>query len=63
MHKMVVRLGVPKLGIITYVCDLDVEGDRQALDMNIANGCSLLSMQPYPELKHLQDLIKLSKFD
>jgi hypothetical protein len=31
--------------------------------MNVANGCSILSMFPYPELKYLQDKLMLTKFD
>jgi len=39
-----VRLGVPKLGVITEIYNFDDVGDCSALDMNVANGCSILSM-------------------
>lgn len=39
-------LGVPRLGILTEYYDFDDEVDKETLDLNIANGCSLLSFKP-----------------
>lgn len=37
-----VTLGVPGLGIVKEIYDLDNPGDCQAWDTNVANGCSTL---------------------
>lgn len=47
MRMMEAVLGVPKLGITTETYDFDNPGDCEALDLNIANGCSLLILRAF----------------
>lgn len=43
MRWRVVVLGVPKLGIIKELYDLDDPASVSALDQTVANGCTLLN--------------------
>lgn len=45
-----VTLGIPKLGIIKEIYNMDDPGDCQAWDTNVANGCSTLIIK---QLGHL----------
>jgi hypothetical protein len=58
---MRIRLGVPKLGITTEWIDFDEPGDRQALDMNVANGCSILNMREATLEERIQRIFEKSK--
>ncbi len=38
-------LGVPNLGVLKYEIDINKDGDCEALDKNIADGCYLLRFE------------------
>lgn len=48
-RRMKVRLGVPKLGILTEIYDFNDPSSCETLDKNVANGCLIISIKPAGE--------------
>lgn len=46
MRLIEVTLGIPKLGMVKEIYDLDNSNDCQAWDMNTANGCITININP-----------------